>query len=110
MAREPRRHLALLLIARMLACRMDRCHEEESPDHPTDPLEACQALYAEPYEYSAEHQGAGDTVIKCLPLVLTRNAQRGEDDQEEEEVVERQALLHGVGGDVLIRGVRAEQA
>jgi hypothetical protein len=59
-------------------------------------------------ERAARHQGADDAPGQHPALLGARDVERAEDHDEQEQVVDAQALLEQVGREVLLRGLHAK--
>jgi hypothetical protein len=69
-----------------------------------DPVELVEQKQSRGYEESAHDEGADDPPEQHAPLLSLWNSQLGEDQQEDEDVVDRERLLEKVSRDVNKRG------
>ena len=75
--------------------------DQEQPEDHEGEREVLQGGSADSDEDGAQDEGERDTDQQRPLLQLTRDGEAGEDDDEDEEVVDRQALLHQPGRVVL---------
>jgi hypothetical protein len=75
--------------------------DEDGAEQVEDPTEVLDGRGADEDEHRAEHQGEGDAEQQHLLLSHPRDAEAGHDQHEDEEVVDREALLGDVAGEVL---------
>jgi MFS family permease len=82
-----------------------REEDERRAKQVDDPVEALDQLDADEDREAAHPQGEDDAPEQELPAVLLGHAERAEDEQEDEEVVERERALDEVDRDVVDRAV-----
>lgn len=82
----------------------DGGEDQEDAEHVDDPAELVDQCHAEEDHQRAEHHGPQHAVEQHLVLVLPRNAERGEDERDDEDVVHAQRQLDQVAGDVFHHG------
>jgi hypothetical protein len=64
-------------------------------------IEQRQQCRTQSDEDSAQPEVGDDAEGQYTLLMLTRHSERGHDDHEDEEMVDGQALLHDIAGEVL---------
>ena len=75
--------------------------DQERPEQVDQPVEAPEQRGAGEDERRAQHEGAEDAPEQHPVLQLLRHLEVGEDDQEDEQVVDRERVLDQVAGDEL---------
>ena len=88
------------------------CVEQQQAEQQEHEREQRQQRRTERDEDRPHHQRQHDAEGQHLVLVLLRYGERGHDDHEHEQVVDRQALLDDVAGEVLrpeLAAVRAQE-
>ena len=87
--------LALLLLAEQDAHRGEQDQRRERVD---DPVETREQKYAERDEDRAHGEGSQHAPIEHAPLFRGRDLELGEDQDEDEDVVDRERLLERIRG------------
>ena len=87
-----------------VASYTDRGDDEEPAEHVEDPVEGLQQRDTGEDEHGAEHERTEDPIEQHLELVAGRDREVAEDHRPDEDVVNRQALLDEVAGQVLACG------
>jgi hypothetical protein len=88
-------------VGERVAKDLDGGDEQDGAEEEEGPGERRDELGTERDEEAAEHDRAGDADEQHPLLVLLRHRESGEQQHEDEEVVDRQGLLHEVAGVVL---------
>jgi hypothetical protein len=83
------------------ACLRPRGPDEEAAEDVEDPAELLDGGGADEDEHRPQHQGEGDAEQQHLLLQFPRHGEAGHDEHEDEQVVDREALLGDVPGEVL---------
>src|SRR5207249_7726679 len=81
----------------------ERGDHQEGAEDVEDPLEAFDQSDAREDEHGPQDQGAEDSPEEHTELVLGGDTEEREEQRPDEHVVDRQALLDQVAGDVLAR-------
>ena len=79
---------------------LDRGVQEEGTEHEEDPDEPLNDSRTDEDEDEAHHQRHDDAIEQHLLLVLSGNAERGDDNDEHEDVIKRERLLREVPGKI----------
>ena len=90
-----------LALGAVFGGQLPRRVEEEDPEDEEQPVEVRQQNRADGNEDSAQDQCADDAQLQHLQLLLLGNGERRHDDDEDEQVVHRQAELGDVAGEEL---------
>src|SRR5882672_3982126 len=77
--------------------------QDEDCEWISDPLNAFDGRDPGTDRQRPEDEGAGDAEHEHAPLMLAGNVQLGEDDDEDEDVVDRQRLLEQVRREIFRR-------
>jgi hypothetical protein len=96
------------LSSRLSSCpsgppHLDAGEDQEGAEHIEDPVELVQQPGTHQDHDGAQHDGAQDADHQHPLLERRRHREVGEDQQEDEDVVDRQALLDQVAGQELQR-------
>ena len=83
---------------------LHRGHEQERAEDVEDPVEALEQRDAGEDEHGPQHEGTEDAPEQHAELVAVGHADVAEDHRPDEDVVDREALLDQVAGQVLTRG------
>ena len=108
LAGEP--HHRVVLDLRLLVAVAEQLHRREQQDQPEDQEHEREQLEQRGAEQDEDHpqdQRQHDPDDQDLLLVLVGHRERAHDDHEHEQVVDRQALLDDVAGEVLAAGLPA---
>ena len=109
--REPRAHAVHEL--RALVVLLPRAQDpparpgEQGGERPGDPAVGLERLGAEEDEHGAQAERDQDAPEQHARLLVARDGERGEDQREDEDVVERERLLHHVAGEEGLAGPAA---
>ena len=106
LAGEP--HQRVVLDLRLLVAMAEELHRREQQDQPEDQEHEREQLEQRGAEQDEDHpqdQRQHDPDDQDLLLVLVGHRERAHDDHEHEQVVDRQALLDDVAGEVLAAGL-----
>ena len=103
-------HHRVVLDLRLLVAVAEQLHRREQQDQPEDQEHEREQLEQRGAEQDEDHpqdQRQHDPDDQDLLLVLVGHRERAHDDHEHEQVVDRQALLDDVAGEVLAAGLPA---
>src|SRR4029077_3792474 len=81
--------------------------QDEGGERINDPLNACDERDPGADHQRPEHEGAGDAKQEHATPMLGGNVKLGEDDDEDEDVVDGERLLEEVRRDIFRRGAPA---
>ena len=90
-----------------VAAHLDGRDEQDRAEEQERPRERGDQLGAEGDEHPAQHERAGDADEQHPLLQLARHREGGQQQEEDEQVVDRQRLLDEVAGVVLQAAVTA---
>ena len=91
----------LVLVVDALPGHVDRRHDQDGREQVEHPAERLDGGRTDGDERSAHHQGDDDADEEHPVLVLRGNPERGQDEDEHEQVVDRQRVLRDVPGEEL---------
>ena len=100
-AGEPHHEVVRVVVVVGVAGQVDRGVEQERAENVEHPGELVDRHRTERDEDAAEDQRQDDADQKRLLLILLRHVEAGHDDQEDEQVVDRQAVLGEPAGEEL---------
>ena len=101
LAREPHHEVLGVVVVIRVADQLDRGVDQERTEDVEDPGELLNRDRAERDEDAAEDQRQDDADQQRLLLILLRHVEARHDDQEDEQVVDGQAVLRQPAGEEL---------
>ena len=97
---EPPHELLLGVVVAAVTEHAPARPDEEAGEDEVDPAERAEDGRADQDEDEPQHERADDAVAQQAMTLGDRHAERGEDEQEDEDVVQGQRLLDEVAGEV----------